>query len=355
VNGIKNLRDYNIPELSAILKELGEPAYRAKQIFKWLNLGVSDYNEMTDIPKSLREKLRPIYRIEAPVMLKRQISKDGTRKYLWQLADGNCVETVLMCYKHGYSICVSTQVGCRMGCVFCASTKGGLVRNLTPGEILEEVIFVGKDAGVRISNIVLMGTGEPLDNMDNVLKFLELVNAEEGLNIGHRHISLSTSGICDKIDALADKKLQITLSVSLHAPFDQMRSEIMPVNRAYNVERLMKSCDRYLKITGRRISFEYSMIRGFNDTPECAEKLADLISGSINHVNLIPLNSIEESPLKPSYPQDVERFKSILEKRGVTTTVRRQLGFDIDASCGQLRRKYQKQNSEEVSSCTPLD
>jgi len=350
VNKITSLRDYNISELSTILKELNEPSYRAKQIFKWLNLGVSDYNDMTDIPKSLREKLRAYYRIEAPIMLKRQISKDGTRKYLWQLSDGNCVETVLMCYKHGYSVCVSTQVGCRMGCIFCASTKGGLVRNLTPGEILEEVIFVGKDAGVRISNIVLMGTGEPLDNMDNVLKFIELVNDENGLNIGQRHISLSTSGLCDKIDMLAERKMQITLSVSLHAPFDNLRSEIMPVNRAYNIERLMKSCDRYLKLTGRRISFEYSMIRGFNDTPECAEKLGNMIAGSINHINLIPLNSIEESPLKPSHPHTVEQFKKVLEKKGVTTTIRRQLGYDIDASCGQLRRKYQKQNSKEVNS-----
>ena len=346
---MKTLRDYTVSELATILKDLGEPAYRAKQIFKWLNLGVSSYDEMTDIPKSLREKLRPIYRVEPPMLAKRQISKDGTRKYLWQLADGNCVETVLMCYKHGYSVCVSTQVGCRMGCVFCASTKGGLVRNLTGGEILEEVIFVAKDAGVRISNIVLMGTGEPLDNMDNVLKFIELVNSEDGLNLGQRHISLSTSGLCDKIDLLADKKLQITLSVSLHAPFDDLRTEIMPVNRAYSLARLIESCDRYLKLTGRRISFEYSMIRGFNDTPACAQKLADLVGGTINHVNLIPLNSIDESPLKPSLPQDVERFKAILEKRGITTTVRRQLGYDIDASCGQLRRKYQQQKNGGVN------
>ncbi len=339
---IKHLRDYSINELAQILKDLGEPSYRAKQLFKWLHLGVSNYDEMTDIPKSLREKLGAEYRIAPPSLVKRQISKDGTRKYLWQLSDGNCVESVLMSYKHGYSICVSTQVGCRMGCVFCASTKGGLVRNLTPGEILDEVIFVGKEAGVRISNIVLMGTGEPLDNMDNVLKFLELVNAPEGLNIGHRHISLSTSGLCDKIDLLADKKLQITLSVSLHAPFDKLRDDIMPVNKAYNIDRLMRSCERYLKLTGRRISFEYAMIRDFNDTPECAQRLADFVAGSINHINLIPLNSIDESPLKPSLPETVENFKKILERRGVTATVRRQLGYDIDASCGQLRRKFEK-------------
>ncbi len=341
---MENLRDYSISELAAILKNLGEPAYRARQLFKWLHLAVSNYDEMTDIPKSLREKLRQTYTIAAPTLIKRQISKDGTRKYLWQLSDGNCVESVLMCYKHGYSICVSTQVGCRMGCVFCASTKGGLVRNLTPGEILDEVLFVGKEAGVRISNIVLMGTGEPLDNMKNVVKFLELVNAPEGLNIGQRHISLSTSGLCDKIDMLADLKLQITLSVSLHAPFDRLRDDIMPVNKAYNIERLMASCDRYLKLTGRRISFEYAMIRDLNDTLECAERLADYVKGSINHINLIPLNSIDESPLKPSLPETVEKFKSILEKRGVTTTVRRQLGYDIDASCGQLRRKYENLN-----------
>lgn len=269
---------------------------------------------------------------------------DGTVKYLWRLRDGDCVESVLMHYEHGVSVCVSTQVGCRMGCKFCASGLNGLKRHLSAGEILDEVLFMQKDSGETVSNIVLMGTGEPLDNYDNVLKFLHLVSCPEGVNIGQRHISLSTSGIADKIEKLAGEKLQITLSVSLHAPDDETRSSIMPVNDAYPVERLMRACRYYFDTTGRRISYEYMMARDKTDRPWQAEKLASLLRGRPAHVNLIPLNEVAESPLSPSRPEAVRRFQQALEKRGVTATVRRRLGPDIDAACGQLRRReLQKQ------------
>lgn len=339
---MQNLRDLTIQDMEALMREAGQPAYRAAQIFKWAQSGVGTFDQMTDVPKNLRAYLAERYTVTPPVQLRRQIAKDGTRKYLWGLSDGNCIETVLMQYKHGYSICVSTQAGCRMGCVFCASTKGGLVRNLTPGEILDQVLYTGLDAGVRISNIVLMGTGEPLDNMENVLKFLELVNHEKGLGIGERHISLSTSGLVDRIYDLEKRDLQITLSISLHAPNNALRGQIMPVNRRWPVEELLAACRSYTASTHRRISYEYALIRGFNDTPECARELASLLKGQLAHVNLIRLNEIEESPLKPSTPEDTRRFCDILNQNGVTATVRRRLGFDIDASCGQLRRKFEQ-------------
>jgi len=342
----KNLKSMLPEELSELLKSMNQPSYRAKQIFKWLHSGVRTWDEMTDVPKSLKSMMSESYSLGNPEIVKRQLSKDGTIKYLFELEDGNCVETVLMKYAHGNSVCVSTQAGCRMGCVFCASTIAGLVRNLTPGEIIGQIIAAQRDSGYKISNIVLMGTGEPLDNMENVMKFITLVNHPEGLNIGQRHISLSTSGLCEKIDILAELKLQITLSVSLHAPFDEIRNNIMPVNRAYGVEKLITTCERYFEKTGRRISYEYAMIKDVNDSEECAKKLASLLKGSGSHVNLIPLNSIEESPLKPSKPETVRRFQDTLTKAGITATVRRKLGSDIDASCGQLRRKYQK-NKEE--------
>ncbi len=338
---MQNLRDLTENEIGALVREAGQPAYRAGQIFKWAQSGARSFDDMTDIPKSLRAFLAERYTVAPPVQLKRRIARDGTRKYLWGLSDGNCIETVLMSYKHGYSVCVSTQAGCRMGCVFCASTKGGLVRNLTPGEIVEQVLFTGLDAGVRISNIVLMGTGEPLDNMEAVLKFLQLVNNEKGLGIGERHISLSTSGLVNKIDALARESLQITLSVSLHAPNNELRSQIMPVNRRWPVEELLSACRAYTEATHRRISYEYALIRDFNDTAACAHELAGLLRGQLAHVNLIRLNEIEESPLRPSTTETTQRFCDILNKNGVTATVRRRLGFDIDASCGQLRRKFE--------------
>ncbi len=331
------LKDFTEDELKA-LPEI-TPAYRAHQVFAWLHRGVGSASEMTDLPKSLREALDEHYVVSKPALLRRQVSSDGTRKYLWEMADGNCVETVLMQYEHGVSVCVSTQAGCRMGCVFCASAKNGLSRNLRPSEILDQILFSGLEAGVRVSHIVLMGTGEPLDNYDNVLRFLKLVGAPGGLNIGARNISLSTSGLCDQIDRLAEERLQITLSVSLHAPNDTLRRQIMPIARAYPMERLLASCNAYFEKTGRRISYEYIMIRGFNDTPACARELARKLSGTGSHVNMIRLNDIAESPLKPSTPEAVRTFQQILLSSGVNATLRRRLGADIDAACGQLRKK----------------
>jgi 23S rRNA (adenine2503-C2)-methyltransferase len=286
-----------------------------------------------------------MYPINAPKVIRKQESqRDGTIKYLWQLSDGNCVETVLMRYNYGNTVCISTEVGCAMGCAFCASTLGGLVRRLSAGEILDQVIFAQKDSGLKVNNIVMMGIGEPLDNFDNVLRFLRLVNDPEGLNIGMRHISLSTCGLVQGIDRLAELDLQLTLSVSLHAPVDEVRSRIMPVNRAVGVERLMESCRAYFKRTGRRISYEYAMIDGVNDSDEMADALARLLRGQSAHVNLIPLNNVEESPLKPS--RRVRPFQQRLEAQGLTCTVRRKLGSDIDASCGQLRRRAMREQRE---------
>lgn len=329
-------------ELKEEVIKLGEPAYRSKQIFKWLWTGVKSFDEMRNIPKDLRVKLDSHFYITVPTVVRKQVSQiDGTTKYLWQLADGNAVESVVMKYNHGNTICVSSQVGCRMGCAFCASTIGGRVRNLAPSEILDQVLFSQIDSGLTISNIVMMGIGEPLDNYENVIRFLTLVNNPDGLNIGMRHISLSTCGLTEKVDKLAEHNLQLTLSVSLHAPDDETRSKIMPVNRAYGVEKLMKSCRDYFDKTGRRISFEYAMIDGVNDTPAHARKLISLIDGMDCHINLIPLNEVEESPLHPSTPEHLKEFISILRNHNVNVTVRRKLGPDINASCGQLRRKSQ--------------
>jgi 23S rRNA (adenine2503-C2)-methyltransferase len=331
-----------LEELRAWLKEQGEPAFRAKQIFHWLYRGVTSFDEMSDLPKSLRQKLHDTCFLTPPTVARKQVSKlDGTIKYLWELQDGNCIETVLMRYKHGNTVCISCQVGCRMGCAFCASTLAGKVRDLTPAEMIDQVLFTQLDSGETISNIVLMGIGEPLDNFDTVLKFLTLVNHPEGMNIGMRHISLSTCGLVDQIDKLAQYGLQLTLSVSLHAPDDLTRSKIMPVNRAVGVEKLMETCRRYFQTTGRRISYEYAMIDGVNDSDEQADLLVRLLKGTPGHVNLIPLNDVEESPLKPS--RRVSAFQKRLESQGVTATVRRRLGGDIDASCGQLRRKAMKE------------
>lgn len=328
-------------ELSQFLKELGEPAFRAKQVFTWLHRGAASFDEMTNLSKSLREKLKGRCFITAPVVARKQESRlDGTIKYLWELSDGNCIETVLMQYHHGNTVCISSQVGCRMGCAFCASTIAGKVRDLRPSEMLDQVMFTQLDSGRTVSNIVLMGIGEPLDNFDNVMRFLELVNSPEGMNISMRHISLSTCGLVPKIDELARRKLQLTLSVSLHAPNDEVRDRIMPVNKAYPSEELLAACRRYYQATSRRISFEYAMIDGVNDRPEDAKELLRRLKGLPAHFNLIPLNHVEESPLKPSTRAAVAAFQKILEDGGITATVRRTLGGDIDASCGQLRRKY---------------
>ena len=337
-----DIKSMTLEELTAWFKEQGEPTFRAKQVFRWLYRGVTSFDDMSDLSKALRQKLAENCFITAPKVARKQVSKlDGTIKYLWELSDGNCIETVLMRYKHGNTVCISCQVGCRMGCAFCASTLAGKVRDLTPAEMIDQVLFTQLDSGEPISNIVLMGIGEPLDNYDTVMKFLTLVNHPEAMNIGMRHISLSTCGLVDKIDKLAQRGLQLTLSVSLHAPDDETRSKIMPVNRSVGVDKLMDTCRRYFQNTGRRISYEYAMIDGVNDADWQADLLASLLKGTPGHVNLIPLNDVEESPLKPS--RRVAAFQKRLESHGITATVRRKLGGDIDASCGQLRRKAMKE------------
>ena len=339
-----NFKSMTLAEMTAALKEMGQPAFRGKQVYSWLHKGVRSYDEMSNLSKDLRTALAEKYPFTAPEVVRRQESaRDGTIKYLWRLADGNCVETVLMRYHYGNTVCISTEVGCRMGCAFCASTLGGLVRRLEPNEMLDQVLFTQVDSGQPVSHIVLMGIGEPLDNFDNVMRFLELVNSPEGMNISMRHISLSTCGLVPKIDLLAQRKLQLTLSVSLHAPNDEIRNRIMPVNKAYPTEELLAACRRYYEATNRRISFEYAMIDGVNDTEAAAKELLRRLKGLPAHMNLIPLNHVEESPLKPSTKAAVARFQKILEDGGVPATVRRTLGGDIDASCGQLRRKYTKE------------
>ena len=343
-----DLKSMTQEEITRFLRDLGEPAFRGKQVFTWLHKGVRSFDEMSNLSKALREKLKAQCTITVPTVARKQVSRlDGTIKYLWRLSDGNCIETVLMQYRHGNTVCISSQVGCRMGCAFCASTVAGKVRDLTAGEMLDQVLFTQLDAGREISNIVLMGIGEPLDNRENVLRFLELVNHPDGLHIGMRHISLSTCGVVPGINWLADLGLQITLSVSLHAPDSETRSKIMPVNRAYDVEELFAACHRYFKKTGRRISFEYAMIDGVNDHDWQADLIAKKLKGMPGHVNMIPLNDVVESPFKPS--RRIGAFQKRLESHGITATVRRSLGGDIDASCGQLRRKAM----EEKGGCAP--
>lgn len=342
-----NLKSMTQPEIGAVLKELGQPAFRAKQVYSWLHKGVRSYDEMTNLPKGLRDVLSEKYPIHPPEVVRKQESaRDGTIKYLWQLKDGNCVETVLMRYHYGNTVCISTEVGCGMGCAFCASTIGGLVRRLEPYEMLDEVLFTQIDSGLPISHIVLMGIGEPLDNFDNVMRFLKLVNSEDGMNISMRHISLSTCGLVPKIDELSRRKLQISLAISLHGPNDEIRGKIMPVNKAYPIDVLLDACRRYYAATSRRIHFEYAMIDGVNDSEANAKELLRRLKGLPAHVNMIPLNHVEESPLKPSSKAAVAAFQKILEDGGVTATVRRTLGGDIDASCGQLRRKYNKETKK---------
>ena len=339
-----NLKSMTLAEVTAALKEMGQPAFRGKQVYSWLHKGVRSYDEMSNLSKDLRSALAEKYPFTPPEVVRKQESaRDGTIKYLWRLADGNCVETVLMRYNYGNTVCISTEVGCRMGCAFCASTIGGLVRKLEPYEMVDEVLFTQIDSGLPISRVVLMGIGEPLDNFDNVMRFLELINSEEGMNISMRHISLSTCGLVPKIDELAQRKLQISLAISLHGSNDTIRDRIMPVNKAYPTEELLSACRRYFEATSRRIHFEYAMIDGVNDREEDAKELLRRLKGLPAHFNLIPLNHVEESPLKPSAKAAVARFQKILEDGGITATVRRTLGGDIDASCGQLRRKYTKE------------
>lgn len=333
-----------LEQLETFVKEHGQPKFRAGQLFQWLHARrVDSFSEMTDQPKGFLSVLEEECTIERLSVQQCQISKDGTRKYLFSLPDGNCIETVWMQYSYGNTVCVSTQVGCRMGCRFCASTQGGKVRDLTAGEIAGEIYAVMKDTGERVSHIVLMGIGEPLDNFDHVMDFLSIISSPKGVQIGMRNISLSTCGLVPKIKELAQKKLQLTLSVSLHAPINEMRGKMMPVNDAYPVEQLIAACREYQAITGRRISFEYSMVRGVNDSPATAKKLADLIRGMGAHVNLIPINPVDGSPFTATDAAAVKRFQETLTKLGVNATVRRRLGTDISAACGQLRRNAKKE------------
>ncbi len=340
----RDILSMTFEELSVEFSALGIQKFRAKQVYEWLHRHLAlSYDEMLNLPKALREELAEKFPIISCKTAKKQVSKlDNTVKFLFELHDGDYVESVVMKYKYGYTICVSSQVGCKMGCAFCASTLGGFKRSLSAGEILSQLYAAQKDLGERISHIVLMGMGEPLDNFDNVMRFLELITDEKGLNISMRNISLSTCGLVPKINELLNKHLQLTLSISLHAPNDEIRSSIMPVNKSYPVDELLKTCRRYAAETSRRISFEYSMLAGFNDTDECARQLASKLKGMLCHVNLIPVNEIEESPYKPSSPERIEKFISVLGKSGINATVRRKLGSDIDASCGQLRQKENK-------------
>ena len=345
-----DLLSLDASELEALVISLGEPKYRAKQLFVPMHKGISP-DEITNVGKALKAKLSEHATYSLPLIRRKLVSAiDGTVKYLFGLEDGNSVESVVMKYKHGNTICISSQVGCRMGCKFCASTIGGKIRDLKPSEMLGQIIVAQNDIGERISNVVMMGIGEPLDNYTNVLRFLELVNCEDGLNIGYRHISLSTCGLAEKIDELAKKNLPITLSISLHASDNETRSSIMPVNKKWNIERLLSACKNYYTHTGRRISFEYTLISGKNDSREAALALAALLNKHLRgindtmpiHVNLIPVNPVTESGFSTSEKKTVEEFAATLERKGVRATVRRTLGADINASCGQLRREEEQ-------------
>ena len=335
-----NIFDWSYDELKEWFKGKGEGAFRAKQVLDYLYKGAESFEDMKNLNGSSKEKLKEAFVIHIPQVIDKRVSKDGTVKMLLALQDGNIIETVVMKYVYGYSVCVSSQVGCAMGCSFCASTKGGMVRNLLPGEILGQVLAASKEAGERMSHVVLMGSGEPLDNFENVLKFLELVNMKEGLGLSHRNITLSTCGLVDRIRELADMKLQITLAISLHAVTDDKRREIMPIARRWSIAEILDSVRYYMESTGRRVSFEYSLVNGVNDSLEDAYALAALLRGMKTHVNLIPVNVIKEMLFRPSQNKAVESFRNALDSRGIEATIRREMGSDIDAACGQLRRSY---------------
>ncbi len=337
-----DIKSMYFDELSESLKSLGLPSFRAKQVWQWLHQkGAGSFDEMTNLSKQLRDTLSDKYIIKFCEVERKSVSAlDGTVKYLFRLYDGQFIESVLMKYKYGYSLCVSTQVGCRMNCAFCATGVGGFIRNLSAAEILSQVHAAQNDMDIKVSHIVLMGMGEPMDNYDNVIRFLKLVNNDDGLNIGMRNISLSTCGIIPGIKKLKDENLQLTLSVSLHAPNDKVRTGLMPVNKKYPVDELLSACREYADETSRRISYEYAMFGGVNDSDECAVELAEKLKGTLAHINLIPANDVTESGLKSSTPERIKRFSEILEKAGRNVTVRRSLGGDIDASCGQLRSKH---------------
>ncbi len=335
-----DLKNLEYDELIDFLLSIGEKKFRAEQIFSWLLKGVTSYDEMTNISNETKKKLKEISFVSTMKIQQKLVSKiDGTVKYLFELDDGNCIESVVMRYHHGITICISSQVGCRMGCKFCASTIGGLYRNLSAGEILNQIIFAQKDLGERISNVVIMGIGEPMDNYSNVITFLHNVNNEKGLNIGYRHITLSTCGLVGGILKLADEGLPVNLAISLHAPNDRIRDKIMPVNHAHKINELIDACEIYFKKTKRRISFEYSLIHGVNDSEEDAYELAELIAPLGAHINLIPVNKVEESGFEKGSQSDINKFLKLLTKQGINATIRRELGSDISASCGQLRKK----------------
>lgn len=344
-----DIKSMNIKELEDLLKELGEPKFRAKQIFDWLHAKqVDSFEEMTNLSKGLREKLAETASINGVEMVRKLVSQiDGTRKYLFALSDGAIIESVLMKYEHGNTVCISTQVGCRMGCKFCASTLDGVERGLTAGEMLSQIYAIQKDCGERVHGTVLMGSGEPLDNYNNVVKFLRLINDPKGQNMGQRHITLSTCGLVDKIYDLAEEDLQITLAVSLHAPNDGIRTQTMPIAKVYSMDKLLQACRDYADKTKRRITFEYALIHGVNDGDEHAWELVKKLRDMLCHVNLIPVNDVKERNYVKSTAERVKRFASILNENGVETTVRRKLGSDIDAACGQLRRSHMKEQTKE--------
>ena len=335
----QDIKSMLLRELKEYFLSIGEKAFRAEQAFKWLHSGSTTFSDMTNLPEKLRGKLDADFYINIPALAKKQVSKiDGTIKYLWRMQDGNAVESVVMEYEHGKTVCISTQAGCRMGCAFCASTLSGLDRNLTASEMEDQILYSQLDCGQKISNVVLMGIGEPLDNFDNVMRFLQIVTNESGMNISARRISLSTCGITENIDKLAQHDIKLTLSVSLHAPDDETRTRLMPVNKAVGVDNLLETCRRYFSVTGRRVSYEYTMIDGVNDAPQHANMLAEKLKNTGSHLNLIQLSDVPERPLKASPRENVNAFTEILRQKGVGFTIRRKLGGDIEASCGQLRR-----------------
>ena len=335
-----NIKNYNLEELQEIVLSLGEKKYRAEQIFKWIYIDrVQSFDEMTNLPANLREQLKETYDFHNFKIIAKQVSKDGTIKYLFDLLDGNAIETVLMEYKYGKTICVSSQIGCKMGCKFCASTGVKFARSLEAGEIVEQILAVEKDENVRISNIVFMGIGEPLDNYDNVIRAIKIINNQKGINIGARHISVSTSGLVPKIYKLADEGIQCTLSISLHSASNEKRSQMMPVNDVYNIQELIKACKYYIEKTNRRVSFEYALAKDNNDNLDDAKELAELLKGMLCHVNLIPINKIDNEKYVKSTNENIIKFRDYLNNKGITATIRRELGSDIDAACGQLRKK----------------
>ena len=341
---MKNIKNYNLENLKQEIVALGEKPYRAEQIFKWIyEENVTTFDEMSNLPKELRKKLEENFTLCIYRILKKQESVDGTKKYLFDVGDGNAIETVLMEYKHGKSLCISSQIGCKMGCKFCASTGIAFVRNLTSGEIVEQILAVQREEKVKISNVVFMGIGEPFDNYENVMNAIQIMNNQKGLNIGARHISVSTSGIVPRIYDLAEEKMQCTLSISLHATTDEKRSQMMPVNKKYNIETLLKACKDYIEKTNRRISFEYALAKDKNDNLEDAKRLVDLLKGMLCHVNLIPINKIENGQFVKSSNENIIRFRDYLNEHGIVATIRRELGPDIDAACGQLRKKEVKE------------